>query len=100
MNRAERRRRERAGVPLVSSLAPPPAKRRGRHRWVYLAQYALTDDDVLDAERMASDGCFRPKALNHERPIGGSIGCLDCHVPFPTIRVGSRCPANSEGETQ
>lgn len=110
MNRAERRRREREqrrrertakaipGRPVgvltdtgfydQGSQGHLPEKEPGRHRWVLLASYTVTEEAVFAEAR--GDGVTY---LDHENRFATSLGCIDCEQPYPHIQPGSHCPA-------
>lgn len=108
MNRAERRRRQRAGLPVPTpvvtetgqydqgAMAELPPKRKGRHRWIALVGYVVTEDAVLNEQRTQADGVMRPNYLDHENRFSFHLGCWDCEQQFPEIRAGTRCPADDK----
>jgi len=51
----------------------------GRHRWIGLATYALSDEQA----RLAHEG--GPVLFEIEMLAGFSIGCLDCEGPYETV---------------
>lgn len=112
MNRAERRRQQRAearnkppvlvaGDGVVAAAlgqsfeARPAAKLRpkvaGQHRWVATGAWVLRDIDAANA--MDPD---IPKLLDNENLMHLSIGCWDCEQPIGVIQPGSVCPAEGE----
>jgi hypothetical protein len=108
VNRAERRRRERAGrkTPVLiagdgivaASLghryearphAELPPKVAGKHRWVATGAWVLSDNAV--------EGAHDPdlmKFLDNENLMSLSLGCWDCERPLGVITVDSFCPAD------
>lgn len=110
MNRAERRRRERQqrrrerqpnaapgrpiglltedGIYDQGAHAQLPTKEPGRHRWVLIASYTVTEESVF-AEARGDGATF----LDHENRYAMSLGCIDCEQPYPHIQPGSRCAA-------
>lgn len=114
MNRAERRRQERAaaknsarkqpvivGQGIVATelpghrfeakpMKPLPPKEPGKHRWIAIASYVVSDVQARDA--MAVD---IPKFLDHESMFDIGIGCWDCEEPLPAVGADSVCPAEA-----
>ena len=110
MNRAERRRRERAeakqpviiaGDGIVATELPGhryearphaelPPKVDGEHRWIATGAWVLSADLAAKAN---DPGTL--KFLDHENLMHLSIGCWDCVEPLGAIEVGSRCPAEA-----
>lgn len=112
MNRAQRRRAERAkgrsavddretgyratGVGRVHQAAPMadlPPQVRGRHRWVAAAGYTLTDS----AAALAYEGTqvvLRPRDLY----VFG-VSCIDCERPY-SAAVVDLCPGYPVGGSE
>jgi hypothetical protein len=109
VNRAERRRRERAhgkepvliaGDGVVAAglghkyearpHAELPEKRPGEHRWIATGAWVLSNEAV----EKASDPDTL-KFLDNENLMNLSIGCWDCEQPLGAIARGSRCPAGA-----
>lgn len=111
-NRAERRRQDRANrkaadgkIPTlivgdnIAAVSLPdhtyaardaelPAKVPGKHRWVAMATWSLTEPQVTDAA-----DADKVKLLDHENMVMLSIGCWDCEHALGEISVGGRCDA-------
>jgi hypothetical protein len=113
VNRAERRRQERAAAkrkaaPMIvgdgviaTSLgqtydgsavkgAELRAKVPGEHRWVATASWVLSMEQV--------EGAFdvdRIKLMDQENLMYLGIGCWDCEQPLGVVEVGSHCPAGA-----
>ena len=113
MNRAERRRNERAarrhrpviiGEGMVAAsigetfsadverVAELPPKREGQHRWVAAASYVL---DMPD--RLIGDEGTR-KLLGPERLMYLGVGCWDCERAWGEVN-GQPCPAEAAPES-
>lgn len=107
MNRQERRRQERshkktpvliAGDGIVAAAlghkyeatggAEPPPKVPGKHRWVAVGSWVLSD---LAVEKAHDPDTL--KFLDNENLMSLSIGCWDCEQPLGEIHPGSHCPA-------
>ena len=110
MNRADRRRHQRAhaktpvliaGEGIVAAAlgteyeatghAELPDKVAGKHRWIAAGSWVLRDIDVEkahDADTM--------KFLDNENLFQLSIGCWDCEQPLGQIDFGSVCPAEGD----
>ena len=107
MNRAERRRRERAhskgrqpvliaGANLVASEldhryearphAELPEKVAGQHRWIAAAVHVLNQEQI----RAANDP-DKMKLLDHENLMELGIICWDCERPLGAVDVDSEC---------
>lgn len=119
MNRAERRRREREKVKkgpaaqvtdfgfgaigemvntgeyeqAISAIAQLPDKEPGKHRWVLLCSYTVTEAAVRSE---MSDG--GPTYFDHENRFGTSLGCIDCEEQYPLIDPDTVCPASGYEE--
>lgn len=99
MNRAERRRQERAGKPigLITETGlyetgdtqnqPLPTKVPGKHRWILTTAYTIPE------ERLAAAFEGTDTYFDHENRLMLGVGCWDCELPYPEIRPGSVCPA-------
>ena len=110
MNRAERRRQERAhkktpvliaGEGIVAAglghkyEARPHAelakKVPGKHRWVATGAWVMSDPAVEKAHDPDT-----MKFLDNENLMYLSIGCWDCEQPLGVINPGSFCPAQGD----
>lgn len=75
----------RMGIRSTGEVAQPKAfahmsvKAPGRHRWIGLATYTLTDEQA----RLAHEG--GPVLFGIEMLAGFSIGCLDCEEPYEDV---------------
>ena len=72
-------------------FAPKPGttfavKALGRHRWMALATYVLSDEEA----RMAHEGV--PVLLDQAHLGSFHIGCLDCEQEYGAAMT-ARCPA-------
>lgn len=65
-----------------------PAKEEGRHRWVALAQYWLSDTQVIAAQNGARVN------LDKDNRIGLNVGCWDCELPH-SIAIGMSCESEA-----
>lgn len=115
MDRAERRRRERAaqkgheqkqpvivGEGIVAQglgsqyearpMAQLPEKQRGVHRWIAAASYVVTPQMARDAMDEAI-----PKFLDNENLFYLGIGCWDCEATLQEAGPDSKCPAGNNG---
>lgn len=107
MNRAERRRQSRAHAKIpvafvgentvVASLGEQfeaagvqkmPGKIPGIHRWNIIAQYIVTEDELMKHESGADKHVLGPQNL-----VGVMTGCYDCERSYGEIMPGSHCPA-------
>ena len=112
MNRAERRRQERAhakgerviiaGAGIIASPLPGrfrsedaagrmPAKQKGKHRWVVVTSYTLPEG--TDPGEWAGDAA-NPALLDHESLLLIGVTCWDCEQPHGMAAM--RCPAGNE----
>jgi hypothetical protein len=108
MNRAERRRRERAKNSILvvgdgiiaaglgqkyeaTGRAPLPKKVPGKHRWVAVASWVLDD---LTVEKANDPNTL--KFMDNENLMSLSIGCWDCEEPLGKINPLTFCPAKGE----
>ena len=62
-------------TPLVSM----PDKARGNHRWVVLATFTTTGQNLRANARGEGD-----VLLDRENLIDISVGCVDCEQPWPS----------------
>lgn len=67
------------------------AKIPGKHRWMILAAYAVSEDSVW-AEVNGDGGATY---LDHETRFSLSLGCWDCEQQFPDIDPSTSCPAEA-----
>lgn len=114
MNRAERRRQARAQLrdlaarPDVDKIAGVwteldqhdigaqgvlPEKIPGKHRWMAMAAYVLTDAMVRNEQAHQAGEGGPMTILDHETRFEFSIGCWDCEQPFPVATPDTECPA-------
>jgi len=56
---------------------PLPEKKRGRHRFVAIASYVISDEVARKAETHEA-----PAILDQENLWDVSIGCIDCEQPW------------------
>lgn len=103
MDRAERRRQQRAQDKLIhgvsgtgqqftpDSMMPDrmPLKVPGRHRWIATCAYTLTD-----SEAAAADEGVRTE-LGVDKLCTFGVGCVDCEQPYTLART-EPCPAGDE----
>lgn len=77
---------------MPSMIADPkarlPKKERGKHRWIVLASFVISDE----AAHAANEGGDQPAILDNENMWDISIGCIDCEEPYNMIRA-IPCPA-------
>lgn len=73
-----------------------PPKIPGRHRWVVVCGYTITEPTVT---AMAS-GQPVSTFLDHENRFSIAMGCLDCEQQWPDILPGSYCPDGPEREAR
>jgi hypothetical protein len=109
VNRAERRRQQRAhaktpvliaGDGIVAAAlgakyeatghAQLPDKQPGEHRWIATGAWVLRNIDVEKAHDPDT-----MKFLDNENLMSLSLGCWDCEQPLGVIHVGSHCPAEA-----
>jgi hypothetical protein len=65
-----------------------PEKQTGRHRWIVITTYTITDGQAAAADAGARVN------LDHENRIGIQVGCLDCEGEYHLIRT-ERCVAEA-----
>jgi hypothetical protein len=70
-----------------STLAKMPGKRHGKHRWVAVASYVFSDEDVA-----VSDAPGSLAMLDSTRMIHLALGCWDCGRSKGQAEPGSFCP--------
>lgn len=70
-------------VPNLKGYAP---KKAGRHRWVMIVTYNVTDESLTAAEE------GQPSVLDHENIADLGALCIDCEVMWRS-GVKRYCPA-------
>lgn len=74
-----------------AALGQLPPKAVGKHRWVALASYVLTEAEVRSETASREGGAFKPTLLDNRNRWAFSIGCVDCGQQYPDVTPDTVC---------